>query len=248
MLNLRRSMMTRLMVLGAIAPLAACAANTDDGSSDGDGSDVAVSGLQVPPDQCPNDVDSFRLPTDQEKQDAVANHDTVDPDGIVPKDLLADALGFFDVNMDQFQNTNFITVVDFSKPSSKKRFFLIDMNSGAVEAHQVAHGSGSDPNNTGMAKIFGNKENSNMSSLGFFRTMDIYDGNHPHSLQIEGLSATDDQVCERHVIIHEAAYVHDDGSKTGRSNGCFALSQAVAHRIADQLVHGSMLYAGRSQL
>ena len=234
------------MAIPAIALVAACSVDATDDGGDGETSDVAVSGLQVPPDECPNDVSKFRLPSDQEKANAVANHDTVDPTDIVPKDLLADALGFFDVNSDQLQNTDYVTVVDFSRPSSKKRFFIIDMNSGAVEAHQVAHGTGSDPNDTGMAKIFGNKENSNMSSLGFFRTMDIYDGKHPHSLQIEGLSATDDQVCQRHVIVHEAAYVHDDGAKTGRSNGCFALSQAVARRITDELKHGSLIYAGRS--
>jgi hypothetical protein len=244
-MNLLKSTITIAMLasFGALGLLNGCSA---DASGDDENSDTATSGLQVPPDQCPKDVANFQIPTDDDKTNAVANHDTVDPTGMVPKDLLANALGFFDVNHDQFQNTDYIVVVDFSKPSSKKRFWLIDMNSGAVEAHQVAHGSGSDPNNTGMAHFFSNTPNSNMSSLGFFRTMGIYDGNHPHSLQIEGVSSTDDQVCERHVIIHEATYVHDDGNTTGRSNGCFALSQAVAHRIADQLKGGAMLYAGRS--
>jgi hypothetical protein len=242
-----RTMLNRKLLHSLLmaAPLAACGVATET-STDGDGTDVAVSGLQVQPDSCPEDVGKFREATADEKDAAMSAHPGLDPEGVVPADLLASAVGFFDVNKDQIQNQSYVTIVDFSKSSSKSRFFMVNMDTGAVEPHQVAHGSGSDPNRTGTATIFSNKANSYQSSLGYFRTMDTYDGTHVHSLQIEGLSTTDDQVCQRHIIVHEAAYVHDNGQKTGWSEGCFALQSTISNAVVDKIKHGSIIYAGRS--
>lgn len=225
--------------------LAACGA-ADESSGDGDAPDVAVSGLQVSPDKCPNDRPDFTAPTDAQKADAVTAHADVDPNGMIPKNLLADALGFLDVNKDKFDNQRYMAIVDFSKPSSKKRFFVVNLETGAVEAHQVAHGSGSDPGHTGTPTRFSNVNNSFMSSLGYYRTMGVYDGKHPHSLQISGLSATNDQVCRRSVIVHSAAYVHDNGQLAGTSEGCFALDPNVSNGVVDKLKSGGLIFAGRS--
>lgn len=225
--------------------LAACSA-ADQGGGDGDTPDVAISGLQISPDKCPNDRPDFVEPTDEQKTAAVTAHSGVDPNGVVPANLLADALGFLDVNKDKFDNQRFMAVVDFSKPNSKKRFFLVNLETGAVEAHQVAHGSGSDPGHTGTPTRFSNVQNSFMSSLGYFRTMDLYDGKHPHSLQISGLSATNDQVCRRSVIVHPAAYVHDNGQPAGMSEGCFALDPSVEVAVTNKLKLGALIFSGRS--
>lgn len=233
-----------LPLLGSLL-LIACGAS-DDGSSDGDEPDVAISGLQVSPSSCPNDRARFQEPTDAEKSDALTAHPDVDPNGLVPKDLLASALGFFDVNKDKLDNHKYLGVVDFGKASSKKRFFVVNLDTGAVEAHQVAHGRGSDPGRTGTPTRFSNVNNSFMSSLGYYLTMDTYDGKHPHSLQLSGLSSTNDLVCKRSVIVHPAAYVHDNGQAAGMSEGCMALDPSVSVSVVDRLKHGGLIYAGRA--
>lgn len=225
--------------------MAACSA-ADEGGGDGDSPDVATSGLQVPLDRCPSDRPDFAEPTAEQKAAAVTAHADIDPTGVVPKNLLADALAFLDVNKGKLDNQRYIAVVDFSKASSKPRFFLVNLQTGAVEGHQVAHGSGSDPGHTGTPTRFSNVNNSFMSSLGYYRTMDTYNGKHPHSLQLSGLSVTNDQVCRRSVIVHPATYVHDNGHAAGMSEGCFALDPSVSVAVVDKLAHGGLIFAGRS--
>ncbi|HVU28851.1 MAG TPA: murein L,D-transpeptidase catalytic domain family protein, partial [Sphingomicrobium sp.] len=43
-----------------------------------------------------------------------------------------------------------IGIVDFSKPSSEPRFHIVDLASGSVDSHLVAHGRGSDPSHSGF--------------------------------------------------------------------------------------------------
>ena len=50
-----------------------------------------------------------------------------------------------------------IGIVDFSQPSSDPRFFVVDLASGAVESHRVAHGRGSDPDHSGFVERFSNE-------------------------------------------------------------------------------------------
>src|SRR4051812_36133928 len=45
-------------------------------------------------------------------------------------------------------------IVAFSKPSNEERFFVVDLASGDVEAHRVAHGRGSDPDHSGFVERF----------------------------------------------------------------------------------------------
>lgn len=180
----------------------------------------------------------------------------LDPDGIVPRGLLEDAIEYFDLNKSLIANQKFITVVDFTKFSGEKRFFIVDMESGKVEPHNVAHGSGSDPDWTGYAKEFSNISGSSMSSLGFYLTTEIYDGTHKHSMRLEGLSAdgspnemANSKVLSRLVVVHEADYVSDSKTtKQGRSNGCFALDPEIEPGVVDRLAHGSLIYASLKPL
>ena len=49
-----------------------------------------------------------------------------------------------------------IGIVDFSQPSADPRFFVVDLMSGNVESHRVAHGRGSDPDHSGFVERFSN--------------------------------------------------------------------------------------------
>src|SRR5690606_25163736 len=78
-----------------------------------------------------------------------------------------------------------LSIVDFDKPSTKKRFWLIDLAKRKVlENTYVSHGK-----NTGgtKAKNFSNTNDSNMSSLGFYVTAETYYGRHGLSLRLDGM-------------------------------------------------------------
>ncbi len=167
----------------------------------------------------------------------------LDPAHLVPKSLLARAVLFFDANKAQIKNLKFITVVDFTPHSGKKRFFVVDMKTGVVRAQVVAHGKMSDPNWTGYATTFGNVSGSNMSSLGFALTGDTYYGTHGRSLRLHGLSPTNSNMYSRAIVIHSATYVVEGQSKQGRSLGCFVLDEDVKDDIVDLIEGGSLLYA-----
>lgn len=181
-----------------------------------------------------------------ERATILAKYDSVDPSDVIPKTLREDALVFYDANKAKITNKSYLTVVDFSKHSGKKRFWLIDMRTGSVQSTVVAHGSGSDSDNDGYADKFSNVSGSNASSLGYYLTAETYSGNHGRSLRLDGLSDSNYRVRDRAVVIHTAAYVNDGNAKQGRSWGCMVLDDGVKDAIIDKIKGGSVIYAGLS--
>jgi hypothetical protein len=91
------------------------------------------------------------------------------PGGIDPQ-LFAKAKAALDVHRIGPRDT--IGIVDFSKPSSEERFYLVDLMSGNVDAYRVAHGRGSDPDHSGFLERFSNDFGSHASSNGTYTTDD----------------------------------------------------------------------------
>ena len=199
------------------------------------------------------DPSAFTLPmlSDAQRASIVRKYDALDPTDLVPRGLLEDTILYFDVNKDQIPKQAYFIVVDLGQYSGHDRFWLVDLAKGSVEPHKVAHGSGSDPDNDGYATIFSNTSNSYQSSLGFYLTSDIYDGTHPHSMHIDGLSPdgspnamADTNARDRAIVVHEATYVDDSNtSQQGRSNGCFALDPNIELDVVDRVHDGTLLYA-----
>lgn len=204
------------------------------------------------------DINEFTLPelSAAERAPIVHAYDRLDPNDTIPRGLLEDAIVYFDTNQGQIPNTSYFAVVDFSRFSGRDRFWLVDLASGAVEPHKVAHGAGSDPDNDGTADSFGNVSGSNKSSLGFYLTGEIYDGTHPHSMRLDGLSVdgspngmANTNVRDRLIVVHEATYVHDAGtSQQGRSDGCLALDPTIERGVVDRIHDGTLIYAATSPL
>jgi hypothetical protein len=186
---------------------------------------------------------SFVDPGPTPDASVLARYKHLDPTHLVAKKLLDHAIAYFDFNKHLIDNQKVLTIVDFSLHSGKKRFFVIDLATGAVTARVVAHGKRSDPDFTGYATEFSNDEGSNMSSLGFALTAQVYEGVHGRSLRLEGLSPTNSNMLARSVVIHGAAYVVEGQDKQGRSLGCFALDQDEKDDVIDALQGGSLLYA-----
>ncbi len=139
-----------------------------------------------------------------------------------------------------------LTVVDFSKPSTQQRFYVIDFKNNKVLFNTwVAHGKNSGAN---YATKFSNASGSNESSLGLYQTAQPYHGNDGYDLTLKGLTPGYNTNAEsRAVIVHGAAYVSPQIAKShdriGRSWGCFALDKNVVKPVINTIKNGSLIFA-----
>ncbi len=168
------------------------------------------------------------------------------PGGIDPQ-LFARAKAALDTHKIWPRDT--IAIVDFSKPSSEERFYLVDLVSGNVEAHRVAHGRGSDPDHSGFVERFSNNFGSYASSNGTYTTGDYYDGKYGLSMKVRGLDWSNYNAEPRAIVIHNAWYAEDNmvpvHGKLGRSEGCFAMSRKSQYDVMRKLAGGRMIYADK---
>ncbi|WP_245598401.1 murein L,D-transpeptidase catalytic domain family protein [Sporocytophaga myxococcoides] len=155
-------------------------------------------------------------------------------------------VGYLNIkNKQLLEDNSILSVIDYSKASTEKRLWILDLKEKKVLFHSlVAHGRKSGDN---LAINFSNKLNSNMSSLGFYKTGKIYFGKHGKSLVLHGLDKNYNSNAEgRSVVIHAADYVCEDFIKTngrlGRSHGCPAVSPEESEKIIQLLEGGSCLF------
>lgn len=139
-----------------------------------------------------------------------------------------------------------LTVIDYSLPSTSKRLWVIDTERRRVLFHElVAHGENSGET---WASAFSNRVGSRQSSLGLFRTEEIYYGRHGLSLRLAGLEpGYNDRARERAIVMHGARYVSAAHVQTfgrlGRSWGCPALPDGIHQHVIDRIRGGSALFA-----
>ena len=138
-----------------------------------------------------------------------------------------------------------LTIIDFSKPSTENRIFVIDLkNKKLLEKTLVAHGKGSGEL---YAENFSNRPHSLQSSLGFYITRNTYTGKHGYSLRLEGIEpGINSNAMERAIVMHGAGYVCSDYIKKygriGRSFGCPALPYALNRHVIDLVKNASFLF------
>lgn len=139
----------------------------------------------------------------------------------------------------------YLTIIDYTKPSTQKRLFIIDVHKKALVYHTlVAHGKNSGDN---IATSFSNIQKSLKSSPGFFITSETYLGKHGYSLRLDGLEkGLNDNARSRAIVIHGARYVSPDFIKKynrlGRSWGCPAVPSELSSAIIDLIKGGSCIY------
>jgi hypothetical protein len=113
----------------------------------------------------------------------------------------------------------------------------------------VAHGRGSDPDNTGWVQRFSNRPGSNASSNGSFLTGDTYIGKHGRSRRLIGLDPENDEAEPRAIVIHAASYVSRamarEQGRVGRSQGCFAVAADDLDQVLARLGAGRLLFADK---
>ena len=147
------------------------------------------------------------------------------------------------------QKADVIGIADFSRPSGEPRFFVLDVMSGRVTRHHVAHGRGSDPGHVGWLQSFSNEYDSLATSRGAYVTGDYYTGKYGYSLRLSGLDRTNSNAEGRAIVVHSAWYAEPEiareQGKLGRSEGCFAFSAASHAEILSRLGPGRLLYADK---
>lgn len=160
-------------------------------------------------------------------------------------DLAVKGLRKLDTNH-QLQNSEIVTIADYSQSSNKKRLYVIDLkNNRLLFNTYVAHGR-----NTGgeYANSFSNEEGSLRSSLGFYITKHPITGSHTgFALMIEGVEkGINDNASKRAIIIHAADYATEDFIKKygrlGRSLGCPALPPDMNKPIIETIKDGTCLF------
>ncbi len=139
-----------------------------------------------------------------------------------------------------------LTVIDYSLPSSERRLWVIDLQRAQVLHHElVAHGEGSGDR---MAVAFSNRVGSHQSSLGLFRTDEVYRGRFGYSLRLSGLEpAINDRARQRAIVMHGSSDVSDSvvaqWGAVGLSWGCPAVPADVAPQIIDSIAGGTAIFA-----
>ncbi len=153
--------------------------------------------------------------------------------------------GFINLrHSNKLNNENYLTIADFSKSSSKKRLFLIDVNSQKM-IHQslVAHGR-----NSGLefARKFSNRVNSHQSSIGFYTTAETYRGKHGYSLRLDGHEYSNSNARRRAIVIHAADYAGEkfvqNNGRLGRSYGCPSLPKKGYEQVIEKIKGGSCFF------
>lgn len=138
-----------------------------------------------------------------------------------------------------------LTIIDFERPSTERRLWVIDTHDGALIHHEfVAHGKNSGDDS---ATDFSNIVDSKQSSIGLFVTAEPYTGKNGLSLRMDGLEpGTNDRARERDIVIHGADYVSEEHIETygrlGRSWGCPALPRGTTEAIIRRIEGGSLVF------
>ncbi len=145
----------------------------------------------------------------------------------------------------KLRNTETLSIIDFSLPSTSKRLFVIDLKRVEVLFNTyVSHGRNS---GVTMASEFSNSAESFKSSLGFYVTTDTYMGKHGYSMRLEGEEkGINDNALDRGIVMHSADYVNENLIRSqgyiGRSLGCPAVSPLLYKPIINKIKNGSCLF------
>jgi hypothetical protein len=169
------------------------------------------------------------------------------PGGIDPQ-LFAKAKAALDAH--RVYPRDSIGVVDFNRPSSEERFYVVNLLSGEVESHRVAHGRGSDPDHSGFVERFSNDFGSYASSNGAYVTGEYYPGHYGRAMRVRGLDPSNSNAESRAIVVHSAWYAEPQVAamqgRLGRSEGCFAFSYQSLQEVLARLGPGRFLYADRA--
>ncbi len=143
-----------------------------------------------------------------------------------------------------------LTIADFDLNSTKKRMWIVDLDKKELLLNTwVAHGQ-----RTGEDKAvkFSNINNSFQSSIGFYVTGEIYNGQHGRSLRLDGMDeGYNTNARMRSIVVHGASYVSqgtiDALGRLGRSQGCPAVAPELASKVINTIEGKTVLFINSSE-
>lgn len=163
--------------------------------------------------------------------------------------LLQRALAALDRHSARIGVRETMAIADYAAASGVPRFHLVNVASGRVTSLLVSHGRGSDPGHRGWVERFSNQPGSLASSSGAYAAGDLYVGKHGRSRRLIGLDPANSNAEARAIVVHSAWYVSpamvQQHGKLGRSEGCFAVSEAELEQVLARLAPGTLLYADK---
>ena len=139
-------------------------------------------------------------------------------------------------NKYKVSNQRYVTIIDYSKPITAQRLFIVDMKSRQVILRsRVSHAY-----NSGFlyATEFSNVPGSEKSLLGAYVTGGTKYGRFGYSMYLKGLdSGINSNAYKRAIIFHSSKKM-----KTIWSAGCFATDEVTNKKIIDLIKGGSLVY------
>ena len=173
----------------------------------------------------------------------------VDPQGLIRPELLGQALASLKAHSDTADQTHLV-VVDYARRSDEKRAYLVNLETGLVEAaFRAAHGSGSDPDHDGFLDQFSDVPGSSASPEGAYLLAEQYVGKHGKSLRLDGLDPTNANARARAIVIHAADYAEptflQKWGKLGRSNGCIVFSKKDLATFMKDVPRRTLIYVSK---
>jgi hypothetical protein len=150
---------------------------------------------------------------------------------------------------DDLSDRPVLTVIDFSQPSTARRLWTVNVETGALLVHdRVTHGIGSNTtSDPRYATTFSNVSGSYQSSLGLSRTAETYQGSNGYSLRLDGLEPSNDRMRSRAIVVHGAHYAEDsyvdENGYLGRSQGCPAIAMTRSRAFIDHIKHGTLIFS-----
>jgi len=138
-----------------------------------------------------------------------------------------------------------LTIIDYSKPSSVKRLWVIDLKHANILFNTwVTHGQNSGETNSDS---FSNDTNSLKSSIGVFVTDNAYFSDHVgYALRVTGLErGINDNAYHRGVLIHGAWYaspIKSNGA-IGKSWGCMAVNKSISRPLINTIKNNTLVVA-----
>ena len=157
---------------------------------------------------------------------------------------LSKAFNYYEKNRyKKHLSPNYMAIADYTKLATTKRLYIINLHSGRVYRHKVAHGKNSGAMG-GRVWSASNRMNSFKTPTGFFKVgrREGVTSKRYKYLGIEGLEWKNRNARKRDILLHTAKYV----KWGGRSGGCFAIEprdkRAVFSRLKTALLYSYVGY------
>jgi hypothetical protein len=164
-------------------------------------------------------------------------------EGLSPR-ALEDAISYARTNPGKFPNRDFVTIVDYTQPSTSKRMYIFDLRRGTVRRELAAHGE-----NSGdlVPTDFGDVPGSYKTPGGFFATGSEYQGQFGRSMYLDGLEERNKLArFPRRIVVHGWDKVSEktirETGVIGWSQGCPAVPLSAINQIINETKGGSLFY------